>query len=97
MNQRAQPMNMRALMPKTAEYVDRMRREWGAPHVDRCLRRGVVDQVPGFFYAMEGGQFAGTPFEAGSEIADWQAKAVLCGATYAVFMATPEGLKDGKD
>lgn len=91
MNQPAATTSLRDSMPETASFVDRMRKEWGAPHVNRCIREAKAGK-PGFFYAMERGTVTGTPFPPGSEILEWQAKAVLWGTTFAAFMATPEAL-----
>ena len=91
MNQPAQRADLRLTMPKTTEYVARMRAEWGAEHVNNCLRRASKGE-PGFFYAIESGLMAGTAFPAGHAIAPWQANAVLWGVQFAVFMATPQGL-----
>jgi hypothetical protein len=93
MNQPATP-DMRALMPKTAEYVARRRKEWGAGFVNECMRRAVAGE-PGYFYAMEDGHVIGTPFAAGEPIAEDQRNAVLWGCTFAVFMRTPEGVAGG--
>lgn len=97
MNQPAQPRTdaqsqrdaTRNAMPMTAAFVDRKRGEWGARHVNDCIRQ-ANEGKPGFFYAIEGGRVLGTPFPAGHAIADWQARAVLWGASFAAFMATPE-------
>lgn len=89
MNQPAQREKMRDAMPETAAFVDRKRGEWGAEHVNHCLRQAQAG-VPGYFYAIEGGKVLGTPFPEGSDIADWQARAVLWGLKFAAFIAPPE-------
>lgn len=91
MNQPAQRSELRLSMPKTAEFVDRMRVQWGAAHVNTCLRQALKGE-PGYFFAIEGGQMTGTAFPSGHQIDEWQSKAVLWGGQFAVFMATPEGL-----
>jgi hypothetical protein len=86
---------MRDLMPLTTDFIDRRRAEWGKAHVDHCLREAKAGK-PGFFYAIEAGHVVGTPFAATSPMAEWQAKAVLCGAKFAAFIAEPEAAR-GKD
>lgn len=95
MNQPAQRSDMRLHMPNTARFVDAKRAEWGADHVNACLKRAMAGE-PGEFYAIEKGQIIGTPFPAGSEIFEWQAQAILWGSDYAAFMRTPEATR-GKD
>jgi hypothetical protein len=91
MNQPAQRPDLRLSMPQTARFVARMRSEWGAAHVNDCLRRADKGE-PGYFYAIEQGQIVGTAFPSGHAIEEWQAKAVLWGVKFAVFMATPKGI-----
>jgi hypothetical protein len=91
MNQPAQREDKRLAMPKTADFVKRMREQWGTEHVNACLKRAQAGE-PGFFYAIELCQFAGTPFPQGHPIYEWQANAILWGVGFAVFMATPEGI-----
>jgi len=80
---------MRESMPETAAFVDRMRAEMGEAHVKRCLQLAMKGE-PGHFYAIEGGHVTGTPFPAGTPIAEDQARAVLWGCKFAAFMAKPE-------
>lgn len=91
MNQPAKKVDMRENMPMTAQWIGRMRLDWGREHVDSCLRRGMKE--PGFFYAMEAGRFAGTPFPPSHPASEWQQYAVLNGCEFAVFMLRP-GVND---
>jgi hypothetical protein len=91
MNQPAKQVDMRERMPKTAQWIATKRLEWGREHVDTCLRKGTARKEPGFFYAMEAGQFAGTPFPASHPASEWQQYAVLNGCDFAVFMLRPDG------
>jgi hypothetical protein len=96
MNQPVQRQDLRTTMPNTAEYVARKRGEWGAGFVNDCVRRAIAGEA-GYFYAIEAGHVLGTPFPAGERIAQDQANAVLWGASFAVFMRTPEGVAGGKN
>ncbi len=89
--------DMRTAMPGVADWIARRRLEWGKAHVDLCLRRGTVEKVPGFFFALERGNVVGTPFPADHPVAQWQQYAVLFDTTFAVFMKQPEGVADGKN
>ena len=90
-------MNLRADMPKTAEWVDRTRQELGAAHVNGMIRRAMQGE-PGCFYAFERGHVLGTPFPATDPMHEWQAKAVLLGSTFAGFIRSPEkGAGNGKN
>jgi hypothetical protein len=95
MNQPEKRNDMRGSMPKTADFVARKRAEWGAGFVNECVRKGVNDREPGYFYAIEAGHVLGTPFPAGEPIAQDQANAIMWGAEFAVFIRTPEGLAGG--
>lgn len=50
-----------AAMPGVAAMVREKRRELGDAHVDRCWRRGVIEGIPGWFFAREGAIAVGTP------------------------------------
>lgn len=80
--------NLRTAMPATAKWVQERRNEYGQAHVDRCIREGLGG-VPGRFYAIEAGHITGTPFEATHPIAEFQALAVVTGASFAGFIARP--------
>lgn len=97
------PASMRDAMPKTAEWVDKRRAEWGRDHVNDCVRRAMGGE-PGYFYAMEAGHVLGTPWPAGAAVeglpipperakghtvAEWQRAAVLLGVAFAAFMREP--------
>ena len=56
-----------AQMPGVAAAIKRQRAEVGNGHVNLCWRRGVVDGLPGWFYAAEGALAVGTP---GPEVLD---------------------------
>lgn len=58
----SKPASKRAEMPLTADFVDRMRVQWGREWVNECVRRGTVNGEPGYFYAIEGGHTLGTPW-----------------------------------
>lgn len=88
------PASLRDTMPKTAEWVDRMRAEHGATFVNEQIRRAIKGE-PGRFYAIEGGQVLGTPFPSTHPIDQEQRLAVLVGTPFAGFIATPEEVADG--
>ena len=85
--QNAKP-DLRQTMPETAKWVDERRVEFGVDHVNTCLRRALKGE-PGFFYAIEGGQFLGTPFPVTHPIADQQNMAVMLGCKFAAFISLP--------
>jgi hypothetical protein len=95
-SQGAQRLDLRRQMPETAAWVEARRQEWGAEHVNACLRRALKGE-PGLFYAIEAGHVLGTPFPATHPISDWQKYAVATGSKFASFMATPSemGAADG--
>jgi len=64
--------------------------------VDGCIKR-ALSGTPGLFYAMERGKVLGTPFPATHSIAAEQNMAVLLGATFAGFLATPPGVPHGQN
>jgi hypothetical protein len=47
-------------MPKVAAEVAKRRALHGAPFVNDCIKRGMSGE-PGFFFAIEGPLFVGTP------------------------------------
>lgn len=51
-----------AQMPGVAGLIKRQRAEVGNDHVNTCWRRGVVEGLPGWFYAAEGALQVGTPW-----------------------------------
>lgn len=83
------PASLRDSMPKTAEWVDRMRVEHGAAFVNEQIRLALKGE-PGHFYAIEAGRTLGTPFPCDHPIDQEQRLAVLVGAPFAGFIATPE-------
>lgn len=51
------------LMPKVATLIAEKRQTMGAAHVALCWQRGVVECLPGWFYAREGSLAVGTPWD----------------------------------
>lgn len=86
--------DLRQAMPETAKWVEARRAEYGKAHVDDCIR-SALKGVAGRFYAMERGHFLGTPFPPEHPVGQDQAFAVMVGASFAAFMATPEGVTSG--
>lgn len=77
-------------MPLTAKWVDARRAEWGAAHVNECIRRSIKGGEADQFYAIENGHVLGTPFsKADPTLADWQDFAILAGVKFAGFMRKP--------
>lgn len=89
------PASLRQTMPKTAEWVDRMRAEHGAAWVNEQIRSALAG-VPGRFFALEGGRTLGTPFPSTHPIDSEQRMAVMVGCPFAGFIATPTEATDGK-
>ena len=52
-----------AAMPGVTKLLADKRRELGEAHVAECWRRGVVERVPGWFFAREGALAVGTPWD----------------------------------
>lgn len=52
-----------AMMPGVVALMAEKRRQYGAPHVALCWKKGVVERQPGWFFAREGALAVGTPFE----------------------------------
>lgn len=91
--------DMRRQMPETAKWVDARRAQWGADHVNGCIRRALKGEA-GQFYAIEGGFVLGTPFMATDPVAADQEFALKMGCSFAVFMVAPAasgGAADGAD
>lgn len=89
LSQPAAKVDLRRHMPETAKWVADRRMEFGKAHVDDCLRRALKGEA-GCFYAIERGQFLGTPFPAAHPIAKDQDLVVMVGASFAAFIATPQ-------
>lgn len=87
-SQPGQRMDLRRQMPETAAWVEARRQEWGAEHVNACIRRALKGE-PGLFYAIEAGHVLGTAFPATHPIWEWQTLAVATGSKFAAFMAQP--------
>jgi len=87
-NQGQAKMDLRQQMPETAAWVEARRHEWGAEHVNGCIRRALKGEA-GFFYAIESGHVLGTAFPATHPMCDWQKYAVATGVKFAAFMAEP--------
>lgn len=96
MNQPAQPLKMREQMPKTAEWIDKRRAEYGAAYVNDCIRRSMAGEE-GLFYAIEAGHVLGTPFPATSSMAEWQRWAIVAGMRFAAFLQRPADDRQGSD
>ncbi|MGE3346069.1 MAG: hypothetical protein AB7I35_01400 [Ramlibacter sp.] len=60
-NQKAGKVDLRQQMPETAAWVNERRAEWGADHVNSCIKRGLAGE-PDQFYAVEAGHVLGAPF-----------------------------------
>lgn len=95
-SQGSQRPDMRQQMPETAKWVEARRVEYGAAHVNACIRRALKGE-PGHFYAMEGGFVLGTPFPATHPVAADQEYAVMMGCTFAAFLAAPATSGGGTD
>jgi hypothetical protein len=52
-----------AMMPGVSALMADKRRQYGAPHVALCWKKGVIERQPGWFFAREGAIAVGTPFE----------------------------------
>lgn len=52
-----------AAMPGVTKLLADKRRELGEAHVAECWRRGVVERVPGWFFARDGALAVGTPWD----------------------------------
>ena len=84
----AKKLDMRTDMPCTTEWVEERRAEWGKAHVNGCIRRALAGEA-GQFYAIEGGHVIGTPFPPHHDVSELQQYAVMCGTTFAAFIAEP--------
>jgi len=56
-------------MPEVAKLLAAKRARLGAEHVQACWRLGVLHEVPGHFFAAEGGVTVGSPTPA--QWLDW--------------------------
>jgi len=83
---------LRDAMPLTTAWIDRQRQEFGAEHVNACIRRSLKGEAD-LFYAIEAGFVLGTPFTAARDpvLVQWQQLAVVAGVGFAAFLARPDG------
>lgn len=95
-SQPAAKLDLRSQMPETAKWVEAKRTEYGADHVNTCIKRAMKGE-PGQFYAIERGQVLGTPFPSTHPVAEWQGFAIMTGSSFAGFIAEPaaKGATDG--
>lgn len=77
-----------AALPNLARLVAQRKAEVGAAHVALCWQRGVVQQLPGWFFGREGGVALGTPW-ADEQLQAWAGMPLQAGQTVLV-MATPQ-------
>lgn len=63
------------MMPGVQRLLAQERQKKGAPHVNECWRRGVLEREPGWFYVREGAIAVGTPW--GDPIPDYTPNQVL--------------------
>jgi len=49
-------------MPGVAKLIAEKRRKLGDAHINECWKRGVVQGLPGCFFAREGSLSVGTPW-----------------------------------
>lgn len=61
-----------AAMPGVARLLAEKKALLGAEHVALCWQRGVVDRLPGWFFAREGALAVGTPWPDIADVAGWQ-------------------------
>lgn len=78
------------LMPGVAAILQEKKKELGGQHLALCWQRGVVDKVPGWFFAREGSLAVGTPWPEIADIAGWQVV-----PTQALVVLRPVELADG--
>lgn len=50
-------------MPGVAKLLVEKRQQYGKDHVALCWKRGVVERLPGWFFAREGALAVGAPFD----------------------------------
>lgn len=79
---------MREQMPETAKWIDARRAEWGAAHVNTCIRRALAGEA-GWFWAIERGHVLGKAFPPGTQVHADQQLAVELGSPFAAFMVRP--------
>lgn len=80
-----------AAMPGVAAMVRERRRQFGDAHVNLCWQRGVVEGVPGWFFAREGAVAVGTPTALCDEL-DAVGRAAGSNRAPLLLMHEPEGL-----
>ena len=82
-------------MPKTAELIDKRRRQWGAEHVNGCIADGLASK-PNRFYAFENGFIVGTAFtQSASPITDeCLLRIAMLGNSFYMVMEQPKGWVD---
>ena len=71
-------------MPGVARLIAEKRKALGDAHVAQCWQRGVVERLPGWFFAREGALAVGTPWDdpglanfAAAQVTEAQALLVL--------------------
>lgn len=79
-----------AFMPVVAKILADKKREVGPQHVALCWQRGVIERLPGWFFAREGALAIGTPWPDIADIAGWQVV-----PTQALVVLRPVELADG--
>jgi hypothetical protein len=79
-----------AFMPGVANILADRKREVGPKHVALCWQRGVIERLPGWFFAREGALAIGTPWPDIADIAGWQVV-----PTQALVVLRPVELADG--
>lgn len=92
----ASAADIRATMPLTTAWVEKVRAKHGAKYVNGVVKRGMAGER-GCFYAVEAGHFLGTPF-------DWEPKGamlismtVLTGAPFVAALMEPAGVVIGME
>jgi len=75
------------MMPGVSAQMAEARKRWGAEHVARCWKLGVVQGLPGFFFAREGPIAVGTPWKE-PELRDFGASLVT-GTQSLLMLAEP--------
>jgi hypothetical protein len=83
-----------AQMPGVVALMQAKRRELGDAHCNLCWTRGVVEQVPGWFFAREGALWVGTP-PTEPDLAAFITQR-LTSTQAAVYLRNPEGPTHGQ-
>lgn len=78
---------LKTRMPTVAKIVDERRNQWGAAHVNQCIKAGMKGE-PNRFFAIEAGHVVGTPFDAACDLHHAAKLAVLVGGAF-VAMQEP--------